>query len=283
MSYSYHLPAMILGLALAQFACQPSSQERSDAPKAPAQAAKAVPAAANDSAPAAQAPSEGMVHDPLHPPVDCPLRKAGIDPTQMKPFEQIEAYIQFLERPDRAAWQKPDEVVQALQVKANDRVLDLGAGSGYFSFPIARAQAEARVFAADVEPEMIRHIHHQAMLQNVSNIEVMLLDAAQPKIPDAINVVLMCDVLHHVADPVAWMTTVVQQLPENARFFVIEFNDKDIPEGPPKEHRIPKARIQEVASQAGLKLTRDLSDLLPYQFFLEFTKPAAAPTAPTAQ
>ena len=45
--------------------------------------------------------AHGHVHDPSNPPVDCPLRKQGIDPTQMKPFEQIEAYIQFLDREDR--------------------------------------------------------------------------------------------------------------------------------------------------------------------------------------
>jgi len=48
------------------------------------------------------------------PPIECPLRRAGIDPTKLNPFEEVEKYIQFLERPDRAQWQEPDEVVKAL-------------------------------------------------------------------------------------------------------------------------------------------------------------------------
>ena len=48
------------------------------------------------------------------PPIECPLRKAGIDRTTLKPFEEVEKYIAFLERADRAKWQKPDAVVKAL-------------------------------------------------------------------------------------------------------------------------------------------------------------------------
>ena len=111
--------------------------------------------------------AHGHVYDPSNPPVDCPLRKQGIDPTQMKPFEQIEAYIQFLDREDRKIWQKPNEIVENMHLNGSERVLDLGAGSGYFSFPIASKLTSGRLFAADVEPEMIRHIHHNAMLKDI--------------------------------------------------------------------------------------------------------------------
>ena len=62
------------------------------------------------------------------PPIECPLRKAGIDPTKLKPFEEVEKYIEFLERADRAQWQKPDEVVKALGLKGSEVVVDLEPG-----------------------------------------------------------------------------------------------------------------------------------------------------------
>jgi hypothetical protein len=79
------------------------------------------------------------------PPIECPLRKAGIDPTKLKPFEEVEEYVKFLERPDRTKWQKPDVVVQALGFKGSETVVDLGAGSGYFTFRLSCIMASLRV------------------------------------------------------------------------------------------------------------------------------------------
>ena len=59
---------------------------------------------------------------------------------------------------------KPDEAVRALALQGNETVFDLGAGSGYFSFKLAQAVPRGKVVAADLEPEMIRHIHHKAMV-----------------------------------------------------------------------------------------------------------------------
>ena len=72
------------------------------------------------------------------PPIECPLRKAGIDKTKLKPFEEVGDYISFLEREDRAIWQQPDAVVEALGLAGDEVVADVGAGSGYFTFRLAQ-------------------------------------------------------------------------------------------------------------------------------------------------
>ena len=220
--------------------------------------------------------TQNMVHDPTNPPIDCPLRKQGLDPTQMKPFEQMEAYIQFLDREDRKIWQKPDEVVEAMQLKGTERVLDLGAGSGYFSFPIAQKLTSGHLFAADVEPEMIRHIHHTSMLNGIQNIEVLLIDAQKPQIPENIDIVFLCDVMHHIANPVDWMTGIVKQLPNGAQFHIIEFKQGDIPNGPPESAKVSPEKLLEITKSSGLELTRQITDLLPYQNYYIFTKPHAS-------
>jgi predicted methyltransferase len=89
------------------------------------------------------------------PPIECPLHKQGVDPSHLKPFADVEKYIAFLERPDRAAWQKPDAVVAALGLAGTETVVDLGAGSGYFTFRFARALGAGKVVASDIAPEMI--------------------------------------------------------------------------------------------------------------------------------
>ena len=216
--------------------------------------------------------AHGHVHDPANPPIDCPLRKQGIDPTQMKPFEQIEAYIQFLDREDRKIWQKPDEVVESMHLLGSERVLDLGAGSGYFSFPIAAKLSSGRLYAADVEPEMIRHIHHNAMLKGIQNIEVKLIDAQHPERPDNIDIVFMCDVMHHIANPVEWMSGIVKQLPGHAKFHIIEFRQGDIPNGPPESAKIAPEKLIEIATKAGLQLDHKVEAILPYQNYYIFKK-----------
>lgn len=268
----------ILSLLLLATACapKPESQPADQAQTAQTQPEQAPAAAQNaasdDKAAPENAAHAGMVHDPSNPPIDCPLRKQGIDPTQMKPFEQIEAYIQFLDREDRKIWQKPEEVVEAMQLKGNERVLDLGAGSGYFSFPISKKLTSGRLFAADVEPEMIRHIHHNAMLKGVQNIEVKLIDPKTPEIPENIDVVFMCDVMHHIANPVEWMTGVVKQLPSGAQFHIIEFKQGDIPNGPPESAKIAPEKLLDIAKSSGLALERQVDDLLPYQIYYIFKK-----------
>lgn len=216
--------------------------------------------------------AHGHVYDPSNPPVDCPLRKQGIDPTQMKPFEQIEAYIQFLDREDRKIWQKPNEIVENMHLNGSERVLDLGAGSGYFSFPIASKLTTGRLFAADVEPEMIRHIHHNAMLKDIQNIEVKLIDPQKPEIPEDIDIVFVCDVMHHIPDPVEWMTGIVKQLPSNAQFHIIEFKQGDIPNGPPESAKIAPEKLKEIATKSGLELDHEVENLLPYQIYYIFKK-----------
>ena len=256
---------------------QPAPAQEAQAEAVAAQPKEAEPAvpenAQNAQKPSEEAPmAHGHVHDPSNPPVDCPLRKQGIDPTQMKPFEQMEAYIQFLDREDRKIWQKPDEIVENLHLNGSERVLDLGAGSGYFSFPISKKLTTGRLFAADVEPEMIRHIHHNAMLKGIQNIEVKLIDPQKPEIPENIDLVFMCDVMHHIADPVEWMTGIVKQLPSNAQFHIIEFKQGDIPNGPPESAKIAPEKLKEIAAKSGLVLDHEVENLLPYQIYYIFKK-----------
>ena len=214
-----------------------------------------------------------QTHDPTHPPIDCPLRKQGVEASHMRPFEDVERYIAFLERKDRAAWQKPDEVVAALGLTGSETIVDLGAGSGYFAFRFANALPHGKVVAADIEPEMVRHIHHKAMTEGVKNIEAKLIDADTPSVPPDVDLVFICDVLHHVSDRPAWLATVTKAMPSRARLVLLEFKEGNLPEGPPEPRKIPREKLVELATSAGLILDSEKAKLLPYQTFLVFRKP----------
>ena len=224
-----------------------------------------------DSKPAAGAGRQ-MGQDHNMPGIDCPLRKAGVDPSGLRPFAEVEKYIAFLDRPDRAAWQKPDEVVTALALQGNETVFDLGAGSGYFSFKLAQAVPRGKVVAADLEPEMIRHIHHKAMVEGVTNLTPVIIKADDPQVPGDADYVFVCDVLHHVQDRAGWLKKAASEMKPGARFVLVEFKEGKLPEGPPEAVKIPRKQLVELVSQAGLPLESEKADLLPYQVFLVFRK-----------
>lgn len=207
------------------------------------------------------------------PAIECPLRKAGIDPGDLKPFEETEKYIAFLDRPDRQKWQKPELVISALGLKGSEKVADLGAGSGYFTFRLALAVPHGKVIAIDSQPEMIQHIHHKVVSEGIANVEVRLAKPDDPSLPAGADLVFICDVLHHVPQRAAWSKKLFAEMPSGARLVVIEFKSGDLPEGPPDSIKIPKNQLIETFENAGFTLKGEQPNLLPYQEFLVFVKP----------
>lgn len=206
------------------------------------------------------------------PSIECPLHKAGIDPAKLRPFEEVEKYIEFLERPDRAEWQKPDEVIRALGLTGRETVADLGAGSGYFTFRLARMLPEGRVFAIDSDPEMIRHLHRKARSEGFGNVIAQLTSAGEPQLSPGVDLVFVCDVLMHVRDKSAWVTRIHDQMSDNSRLVLIDFKEGKLPEGPPEQVKVPKAELLRICRQAGFELLVDDSSRLPYQNFLLFRR-----------
>jgi SAM-dependent methyltransferase len=216
--------------------------------------------------------ADAQAHDPEHPPIDCPLHNLGVDPMHLRPFDDVEKYIAFLEKPERAIWQKPDDVVRALGLKGTETLVDVGAGSGYFTFRFARALPQGKVIAADTEAEMIRHIHHRVMGDGIKNIQAVLTKPNDPEISKAADWVFICDVLHHVPDRSAWLARVAAEMKPGARLALIEFKEGKLPEGPPASAKIPRAQLLALANKAGLTFDSEKLKILPYQVFLVFQK-----------
>jgi 2-polyprenyl-3-methyl-5-hydroxy-6-metoxy-1,4-benzoquinol methylase len=221
---------------------------------------------------AAQSAPEPVV-DAGQPAIACPLAKQGVHPADLRPFKDVEKYIAFLERPERATWQRPDAVVAALGLAGNETVVDVGAGSGYFSFRLARALPGGSVVASDIQPEMVRHMHHRALREGVQNLRVVLGQAEEPGIPPAADLVFVCDVLHHVPNQPAWLGKLAREMKVGARLVLVEFKEGKLPQGPPEKLKLSRSKLIELAKNAGLVLAVEKPNLLPYQTFLIFRKP----------
>lgn len=154
-----------------------------------------------------------------------------------------------------------------------EKLVDLGAGSGYFTFRFAAALPGGKVTAIDVDPEMIRHLHHRSLHEKVANVEAILAKPDDPLVPADADLVFACDVVHHVQGRDAWLRRVFDEMKPGARLVVVDFKEGPLPEGPPENAKVPKAVLLKMLQQSGFVLQSDRKDLLPYQTFLTFLRP----------
>ena len=171
---------------------------------------------------------------------------------------------------DRDAWQRPDEVIALLGVGEGDRVADVGAGGGYFTFRLARAIGETgRVYAVDVDDDMLGYLRQRAQDEGLSNVEVVRGELEDPRLPDGeIDLLLVCDTYHHIADRSAYFRRVLTDLAPNGRVAIIEYDDRSWTSRT-IGHFTPSATILREMNEAGYRLLAN-HEILERQSFLIF-------------
>jgi cyclopropane fatty-acyl-phospholipid synthase-like methyltransferase len=183
-------------------------------------------------------------------------------------FRGADKWAQVFDDPKRDEWQKPQEVIAALALAPDARVADLGAGTGYFAVRLARAVARGRVYGVDVEPDMVRYLGERALREGLANVTAVQASAADPKLPEPVDLVLVVDTYHHIGSRETYFRNLRSALRPGGRVAIIDFTDRS-PVGPPKSARIAPGRVQAEMRSAGYTLVQDHA-LLPYQYFLVF-------------
>lgn len=180
------------------------------------------------------------------------------------PPSSPEEYAKILEDPGRDAWQKPDEVIRALELKATDVVADIGAGSGYFSRRFAAHVA--KVYAVDIDEKLLKI----AAKNSPANVVTVVSAPDDPKLRDAsVDLVFFCDVLHHIDNRPAYYAKLRHALKPGARIVNIDFFKKALPIGPPVEMKLSEALVVDEFKAAGFRLVKTF-DFLTYQYFQVF-------------
>src|SRR5689334_14374734 len=113
-------------------------------------------------------------------------------------FGDAEKWSKVFDDPERDAWQKPHEVIQALALKPDAIVADIGAGTGYFTIRIAHMTPKGRVYGVDTEPAMVQHLAARAKQAGLGNVTAVRAKADNPALPAKTDVVLLVDVYHHI-------------------------------------------------------------------------------------
>ena len=178
-----------------------------------------------------------------------------------------------LEGPDREAWQKPEQVMDALRIADRSVVADLGAGGGWFTVRLARRVGpNGVVYAEDIQPRMIEATTRRVQREGLSNVRIVLGTPDDPRLPEGhLDAVLIVDTYHEMTQPVTLLRNVARALTAQGRLGIVDFNKDGGGPGPPTDERMDPEVIVRDASAAGLRLIRRES-FLPFQFFLVFGK-----------
>jgi predicted methyltransferase len=154
----------------------------------------------------------------------------------------------------RDAWQRPAEVFDALAVKPGQRVADLGSGYGYFTFRLAaRVGAEGKVYAVDIDEEAINKVRQRKEREKLAQVEPILSEADDPRLPPGLDVVLIVDTYHEFREYDRIMQAVFRALKPGGRLGII---DGEAPAGRPRTeyhrlHCIPHELAREEITRHG--------------------------------
>jgi predicted methyltransferase len=183
-------------------------------------------------------------------------------------FHGAEHWAKVFDDPARDAWQKPHEVIQALQLKPDAVVADIGAGTGYFSMRLAHNVPRGKVYAVDAEPDMVAHLKRRAEEAKLANVRAVQATTESPQLPEKVDVVLLVDVYHHIGNRTRYFSRLRESLKPGGRLAIVDFR-MDAPMGPEKSGRVSPDVVKRELKEAGYTLAA-VHDFLPNQYYLVF-------------
>lgn len=192
---------------------------------------------------------------------------ANVSPAFQLGGREAPDWIQRLERPDRLAGLKIEEVVKRLALKPGMVIADIGAGSGVFSRPLAKAVAPSgKVYAVDIDQGLLDHINQRARQDNVSNIRTVLGKFEDPAIPAKdVDMAFFHDVFHHIEKRQEYLKALATYIKPNGMMAMIEMDRND----PNTAHReepnmlVSRADVDKWMAALGFHPAKEHNDLFP--------------------
>jgi cyclopropane fatty-acyl-phospholipid synthase-like methyltransferase len=188
--------------------------------------------------------------------------------THQHSFSGAEGWAKVFDDPDRDRWQKPHEVITALQLAPDAKIADIGAGTGYFAARLAHMTPKGLVYAVDVEPDMVRYLAERAHKEGLKNLVPVQARPDSPVLPEKVDRILLVDTYHHISDRANYFRRLRDSLKTGGRIAVIDFT-MDSPIGPPVDARLSARKVTEEMALAGYAQVEQ-QNFLPYQYFLVF-------------
>jgi ubiquinone/menaquinone biosynthesis C-methylase UbiE len=179
----------------------------------------------------------------------------------------------WLERSDRNEDEGTDILLRELALKPTDVVADIGAGTGYFSFRMARLVPQGKVLAVDIQPEMITELRERQRKNGLANVEPVLSTSSNPHLPaSSLDLVLIVDAYHEFDHPREMARAIAHALrPRTGRLALVEYRAED-PQVPIKAiHKMTVDQAKKEMQAVGLKLV-NVDENLPQQHLMFFQR-----------
>jgi predicted methyltransferase len=202
-------------------------------------AADPTPVASSD-------PARSRATDPARPRATSPALFHAT-PGSDHDFADVDQWRKVFDDPARDAWQKPRELVAALGLRPGMWVADLGAGTGYFSRHLDAAVGPSGVvFAVDTEPNLVAHLRARSEQEHTTTVVPVLASRDDPRLPPhALDLVLIVDTYHHLDRRLAYLQGLATRLKAGGRVAIVEWEKRDLPVGPPAEHKLAREQVIE--------------------------------------
>ncbi len=181
--------------------------------------------------------------------------------------------IGWLERTDREKEEAPSKAIALLELAPDAVLADIGAGSGYYSFRIARKLPQGKVVAVDIQPEMLDFLKAESVKLGVTNVQPHLGAIDDVNLPPAsIDAALMVDAYHEFDHPVEMLASLRLALKPKGRIYLLEYRaeDDNVPIKP--HHKMTEAQARKEFEAAGFRFVTNKPDL-PWQHLMIFEKP----------
>ena len=203
------------------------------------------------------------------------IASPGVHPISGRRYAQTMSYLgaDWLDRSERVQEEEPDIALDAIKLAAGATVADVGAGSGYMTVKMARRVGPTgKVFANDIQPQMLSMLRQRLDREKLSNVELVLGTFDDPKLPaNTIDLILMVDVYHEFSEPQKMLQRMHDSLKADGRLVLLEYRKEDpsIPIRP--DHKMSVAEAKMEVEAEGFTLT-SVDERLPRQHILVFTK-----------
>ncbi|MEO8862351.1 MAG: class I SAM-dependent methyltransferase [Ginsengibacter sp.] len=178
----------------------------------------------------------------------------------------------WLERKDRQKEENSNLVIQEMDLRPNSVVADIGAGTGYYTFKIAQQVPQGKVYAVEIQDELIRYLTNKKNELHNTNVEVIKGDAKSPELPDSsVDLAIMIDVYHELQYPKEMMQNISKALKRNGKILLLEYRAEDPSIRIKPLHKMSVAQVNKEMAANGFKLSSD-GEFLPIQHFLLYER-----------
>ncbi|AZQ44772.1 class I SAM-dependent methyltransferase [Nonlabens ponticola] len=180
--------------------------------------------------------------------------------------------MEWLERPEREQEENTSILLENMNIQPDDNIADIGAGSGYHVFKMAPQVPEGKIYAVDIQPEMLAAMNYKKEESNIENVELILGSEKSVNLPsNSVDKILMVDVYHEFSFPVAMIASMRKALKKDGEIYLIEYRGED-PQIPIKTiHKMSEAQAVKEFNANGFKLKENI-DHLPWQHCMVFVK-----------